>query len=770
MVNICSLVVAALFFLLNPQPMLEPEWGTLVFAGIHATLFTAWFVTGECRGKFLLSVLIAAAVVYGGGWLLIATQLRGNLQDLFLNPYFVSPQWYELWAPLWCATAFLVVALTMYCCASMIRRTTIGLIVGVAIWATLYGIIIFGPASSWFYSEVSRLTRPKPKAVFHTPGSYATPNYNDGRKFDAQAFELFRESLVHQGELPENYCEKLTKSLSAAQLSFAIYRLLKEEPQFSAAFDQYLRQRYRLQAAINSDDAWSKLELLSNEPITNWTWPRQKRAVELLSPCLESQQLIDYLLEADSTAWPAYSISLTGGIQFNWRTLPENNQLKPFVYAAWFLEQQEKETKPGHYNQFEKTIGSLEYRRRPPQPLSNLQRSLIEGGTSSEESEWSSLLERLFAMHSSRPPPRLCSGREYDEFLRRRWLKSMGPESDLGSAKILQSEYDMLFLDTNSGARWRSANQERLLELASKSIAPPHDEPNSKQNRDVSTALGAVAKVLGSQGSRDRWPIPEHLEFLFLDNRTEQRPTMAMQFWPEFDAGLDSIDVRKLSARLKLLARWNYLARLSPESTAEMFVECYLRTPPRERQWALVGSCGLELPGTLAPDVQLEILSGIKRRLAENPDNIGDGRGGFGLFFHDRTTENELETIDLALSGVACRDGANRYVEEYYNACKRKGRGLNHLAGFQGYQSVCYRLAESENVLAGTGRRWVDERLHGFANHEDPEVRLYAVRAIRCRPVKEYMPALERLRQDENEKVSAAANEVAEFLEQLRAR
>jgi len=336
----------------------------------------------------------------------------------------------------------------------------------------------------------------------------------------------------------------------------------------------------------------------------------------------------------------------------------------------------------------------------------------------------------------------------------------------LGSVAIKRCEYDMLFLNSKGGRTWRQANRNRLLELARKSITEP-PKPRPIKNRDTSIALGAVASVLSQYAPGKAWPTPTHLEFLFLDLANGQRPSIAREFWPEFNEGLDEIYIKRLAESDKLAMRWNYLARIWPESTTDMFVDCYMKAPAADRQRCLLGRYrkNVGMPGTLPPLIQLEILTTIQGKLAQSSAGIAEGIYG-SSYIPSWKTKNELETVDVAIGKVNCPGGAEKFVDQLSIQGGWKDPA-NLPEGFEGYERAGYLLSEWDQKYSLRGRRWFDDRLNALAKDEDSQFRLLAARAIGLRPVPQYMPVLEILKKDSDEEVRAQANEVAAFLDEL---
>ncbi len=419
---------------------------------------------------------------------------------------------------------------------------------------------------------------------------------------------------------------------------------------------------------------------------------------------------------------------------------------------------------PEAYNQFENKIGRRRFRQSPPEQPNSAFLKLIKRVSIPEDDK--SGLGRLLeagALELEKYKQPIFGCREADQYLYRKWRWSLGSDYPLGSAVVKMSEYEMLFLDSLGGKEWRQQNRDRVLELAKASIAPPPKRPSKFKNSDSSIALGAVASVLNIGVNREPWPIPPHLNFLFLDHASEARPSIAMEFWPELDSGIDKIE--KLGKVQALAIKWNYLAKMWPESTTDMFVDSYLKSTPENRQAFLIGTSNnwISMPQSIPVPKQLEILLELKDRVAKEN---ASGDGTF-LPYVSKPTANEMETIDHAIVRLDCPQGAEMLLK-LYKPAYFKGMSQSTTDDYESYRSSKWKFSISPHFYIANRRQWREDRFDIIVDHEDPTLRMAALRLIQLRPIPRYMPALKALEKDEDPKVRNRAIEVSEFLESLK--
>jgi hypothetical protein len=139
------------------------------------------------------------------------------------------------------------------------------------------------------------------------------------------------------------------------------------------------------------------------------------------------------------------------------------------------------------------------------------------------------------------------------------------------------------------GREFRRQNESRLLELARGSVG------------DFELMSGQL---------------PDDLGFLFLDRTwSVDESSLAMRFWDDVDRMAKLMPDHNQQEALRM--RWDYLGKLWPESTAEMFVDVYAEWPLGERLYA-------SLPESIDPSDQAEIYSALLDFEVERQETLPD--------------------------------------------------------------------------------------------------------------------------------------------------
>ncbi len=231
----------------------------------------------------------------------------------------------------------------------------------------------------------------------------------------------------------------------------------------------------------------------------------------------------------------------------------------------------------------------------------------------------------------------------------------------LGNTTVERWMFERMALDSVAGRDWRKRNRRKLLALAKKSLGPKtYEQPKvSPGEIQFLGALESVARV-STPHLDERWMVPNHLEWLFIDHQQElenrdadDQKSLAMEFWPTFDAMLDDIPQFRDHTRDKL--RWNYLARLWPESTQDMFIGSYMAMDIISRQNLLTGfPAGTvpyrsPLPDVIPAETKLEILRRIRHRVQEERVDADVKTYRWIDVFDPFLYEPELEATELAV-------------------------------------------------------------------------------------------------------------------------
>ena len=363
------------FFLLIPWPILEPDYWVLGLVCIHAFLFVCMFYYRNVQTSFLAEAIRAGAFAYGIALLLIALQVRGWTQYVLMNPYFLTPHWGELWVPVFCFVGFIFVGGTLRILVGMSQgNSKVGLTLGLVLWSIIFGLLVYYPlhvqqfllltGKVWTPAEEN----PRERSIFEKL------TWDQEKAFEEKTYQLFRWSCVERDGASEAWCREFEALRQTQGGAFAINRLMAQEPEFRLAVHLYWDQSYGLDREMDSEFAWKTLERLGAETLDVTSSKRIDYVVETVAPHLNSKQLIDHLVTAAPESWPKIDRS-DDRLSFDWRAIPENNHLLPFVQAAWLLDRKQNTIAPDEYNDFENQIGRMMFCREPPRLPTELKRA-----------------------------------------------------------------------------------------------------------------------------------------------------------------------------------------------------------------------------------------------------------------------------------------------------------------------------------------------------------------------------------------------------------
>jgi hypothetical protein len=314
---------------------------------------------------------------------------------------------------------------------------------------------------------------------------------------------------------------------------------------------------------------------------------------------------------------------------------------------------------------------------------------------------------------------------------------------NVGNARLNRWLYKLMYVDSAGGRRFRREHRDRLLQIGIRSLEPikrPAAVTNTEQ-----TARLIEAAILSNLPRPHRSATPPHLDFLFLDRTfTKDQKSLAMEFWPYYSAKVQTLSYVDTTDVLRL--RWNYLARLWPESTVEMFVEAY----PEERSplydfWPRKRIAHYLLPDTLPADVRFAILSGVRAKLQLKFQSLPDPQKALAKPYHAVT---DIDGLGWSLQRLPCMPSAVAFLE-------------------------AYRVDESPDKLEQLRKFMASDTDHHehvelFTRDEDPELRRAALLAIRNHPIPRRMDLLDTLLHDPDAAVRSEAATIQEELETLR--
>lgn len=306
----------------------------------------------------------------------------------------------------------------------------------------------------------------------------------------------------------------------------------RSEPALWQVVDAWAAQNYNLEEVTSADRAWTVLMQICEYAGRNGDYDSRRhhgRAVELLVPHLDPQQLADYAVENVPnyrTISATYSSTFDSG-RPGFRIWAEDDfdsysfGLLPIAHAVWHLDRTLDEEDSESENTIERTVTPA-------------------------------ILRRSFRNRGDLRYAMALGGRALDTFLlRQNWRTE--PADGYGSTYIGDHENRvngwyaaLLKLDSPAGREFRNQQQSELLQLAQRACA----------SHDI-----------------DSGHIPDGLEFLFLDKSEGGQRSLATRFLPTFTSvarGTPDDD------HVELSLRWRYLARMWPESNVQMFVDALL--------------------------------------------------------------------------------------------------------------------------------------------------------------------------------------------------
>lgn len=755
-------------------------------------------------------------------WLLMILRFRCVFQDLIIaNPYFPVITTLEFVIPwLWLLVYAAVLILTSW----KPRATLVLMVMGCVLTIVI----------PFFYPKV-KLSQPyilRSLGFEQTPKLLRNAKTN----YETKPFQIERDVnlklLLDQARLT-NY--RPSRQWYDALMSFEprywhrFRELGEQEPEVHSLFDECVRRRFGISKDLEPEQAWEILIKISDEAKANgryflqssiadgeyspeFVYSCNQRAVELLAPHLNLTQLIEFLkAEIQRGNWPKTIVSKRTPFppKFPFRDKDDVAalEIRPVIHAAWHIDRELNAKYPNEYNRIEKELGDVLFAKFPPRPsqwsLSDVM-TLFDQGNEELSSSMKSMIRAGYLRFNRFRPP-VFGSPDADEYVRRHasgglakfttktlgnenWLSRIaiatglalpaGEKQQLGSAHTDHWYQELLMLDSPVGNEYRESHRAELVDLANRSLKPVPKKPRSKKDRDDSVALGALnsifgGNIFGGNNSSTDAPIPQHLEFLVLDSPSDKvaETSLGMEFLPELYSRLNELP--EMKENIRLILRWNYLARLWPECGVEPFVNSYFETNSRWRQVALLGTHGERwLPESLPVECRMEILSRILAK-AETQN----GAETEGTFLLQGKTENELESIKRAIAVLDCPLAGATFVE--LNAGKfAEGGRLN--PGEPPFDEEKMKRLQRQigeyrpyRRKSAAGVKPMDflyrgDRINAFAQHSNPDIRMIAIAVIRDRPIPKHLPLLDSLAQDSNDEVKRWALKALKELNTIR--
>ena len=500
-------------------------------------------------------------------------------------------------------------------------------------------------------------------------------------------------------------------------------RAILAEPPLKKILEQRARIVQGLTDVKDAASAWAHLMRIEEEARSSHHYDSSSDAgvaVDLLVPMLDPQQLVDHaihLLNATSKIDP--SARSYGNERFathngDGSTHGEEVGLWPIAQAIWRLDQRldaEDDSKTPNYNPTDISKRGLFAALHPDldniaeQRITPLIMKLSYGNT--QRLEYAALL----------------GGSAYEEFLlrndwRRIATEGWGDDLDVGDSQNYVNGwfYKLASLRSPLGTAFRDQQSDAILKLCRNGLS------------DHSTVTGSF---------------PTEMDFLFIDREfSKKHPSLAMRFWPDLDGHAKG---QSSHSQTILQLRWDYLARLWPESTPQMFLSA-LREANNGKEHVNVPL----FPKALSADARFHVFTTIldaeTKRVAtivDDPENLKYS----GPKYQGNQLLNQLPS---QLRWLPCEAAARQLLNELKADSKHEAWGQ--------LSSVLSYNRQNEDLL----------RL--MAESGDSKLELMTLPAIERHPVQSRVELLERLLTAEASEVRSAANVVSERLDELRQR
>ncbi len=317
----------------------------------------------------------------------------------------------------------------------------------------------------------------------------------------------------------------------------------------------------------------------------------------------------------------------------------------------------------------------------------------------------------------------LLGGSSYEEFLlrndwRRIATEGGGDDVDLGHSQNYVNGWfhKLLWLRSPLGTAFRDQQSDAILKYCRNGL---------------------------SEFSMMTASFPKELDFVFWDCQFSKRhPSLAMRFWPELDGRVKAQPSYSREQTLKM--RWDYLTRLWPESTPEMF-QSALRDATSLNEHLNIPN----MPDVLSADAQFQILEMLLEsesvRFKGLPADATSSSGGPKYF-----GKQVLLQLRNQIFGLPCEVAGQKLVGELNLDPKHEYWGMlpSFLSNNRQNEDLLRLLVESGN----------------------PRMQLITLPAIEHHPIPGRVELLERLLAAEAVDVRDAASVVMQRLEKLRNR
>ena len=483
-----------------------------------------------------------------------------------------------------------------------------------------------------------------------------------------------------------------------------VQKVMDEEPEMSKLLDAWTSWKYDLDKVTDSKSAWNTFLRIYNEAEMcqkYFTSDIAGRAVELLVPKLDQQKLIynvkRIILSTNRYIWyqweinerlqfginNASNIAYTGANQITSVARGDGGKkLSPgdfvFAHAIWMLDKlldEQNDTKP---NIVESELVPL-FIAQNYNDINLIQIAASIGGTSVEK--------YLLRQNWSIEPQKLPYSQQ----------KHIGVDRVNGWLFLLAN------LKTETGNKFRRENTRNIMDMAD-----------------------SVADRMNMSWLDD-------LDFIFIDKYLGEE-SFAYKYWPRFK---EIVSVKKIWDALEL--QYQYLFRMEPLSTVDMYVQCWKSHSSDYSDFESAIDCFSD--AEIAPDKRQKIYSALAEQVDSTISNITD-----------EITESNKRNILQYLRSELLREEPNEYAQRIYQSLKTSGTQYKP-------ENVASWLANEEQT---------HPLIKMLIESDKPQLRLLVMGALKEHPIPSNMAILKKFLNDSGEEVHNAAEHVMLELEQLK--
>ena len=454
------------------------------------------------------------------------------------------------------------------------------------------------------------------------------------------AWERAIEDLLDRARLDGYVVDKAWLSAFDSYGNFAINqfeRSIVAEPELKRIQETRARLAINLSEVTDAVTAWRHLMKIEDEARTSHRYDSGSTsgiAVNLLVPLLDRNQLIEHAVALLNTTPKLDPGSRSGGGE-RFATYEQGGSehgdetaLWPIAQAIWRLDQR-LDAESAVDNAAASYDPNLVAKR-------GLYAAIDQESDNLVERRITPLIMKLSYGNAHRLEyAAVLGGSVYEEFLlrndwRRPATNGYGEDLSVGDSDNYVNGwfYKLLWLRSPLGTAFRDQRSDEIVKLCRNGLS------------DFSLASGTL---------------PAALDFLFLDREYSRRqPSLAMKFWPEVDGRANAASKHELQEMLRM--RWDYLGRLWPESTSEMFLSA-LREAMDPDEYMYIPAFHSVLPADGQYEILQMILTAEVDRVAQLPSDPPNESGP--KYYGDRI----VDELKNRLFWLPCEPAAQRVVE-----------------------------------------------------------------------------------------------------------